>query len=107
MSAGHASGARRPIYLTPFGLYSRYMLGAYLRHTVMVSAALMTIALTIDLWPQVPLVQRRPAAGGVRASRWLARACGCPTCCRLLFPSPPFWVWCGAKAPSPNRASAC
>ena len=48
------SGARA-IHLTPWGLYSRYMLGAYLRHTMMVSAALMTIALTIDLWPQVPL----------------------------------------------------
>jgi lipopolysaccharide export system permease protein len=32
------------------------MLGAYLRHIMMVIAALMTIALTIDLWPQVPLV---------------------------------------------------
>src|SRR5579863_224895 len=51
--SGH--GGARPIYLTPFGLYSRYMLGAYLRHTVMVAAALMTIALTIDLWPQVAL----------------------------------------------------
>src|SRR5580765_6628987 len=45
----------RPIYLTPWGLYTRYMLGAYLRHTLMVSAALMTIALTIDLWPQMAL----------------------------------------------------
>jgi len=45
----------RSIHLTPFGLYTRYMLGAYLRHTMMVIAALMSIALTIDLWPQVPL----------------------------------------------------
>jgi len=45
----------RPVYLTPFGLYTRYMLGSYLRHTMMVIAALMTIALTIDLWPQVTL----------------------------------------------------
>lgn len=45
----------RPIYLTPWGLYTRYMFGAYLRHIMMVSAALMTIALTIDLWPQVAL----------------------------------------------------
>jgi len=45
----------RPVYLTPWGLYTRYMLGAYLRHTLMVSAALMTIALTIDLWPQMAL----------------------------------------------------
>lgn len=50
----------RPIYLTPWGLYSRYMLGAYLRHTMMVSAALMTIALTIDLWPQVALFSGDP-----------------------------------------------
>ena len=36
------------------------MLGAYLRHTMMVAAALMTIALTIDLWPQVPLFSGDP-----------------------------------------------
>jgi len=36
------------------------MLGAYLRHIMMVSAALMTIALTIDLWPQVPLLSGDP-----------------------------------------------
>lgn len=50
----------RPIYLTPMGLYTRYMLGAYMRHTMMVIAALMTIALTIDLWPQVPLFSGDP-----------------------------------------------
>ena len=50
----------RAVHLTPLGLYSRYMLGAYLRHTMMVSAALMTIALTIDLWPQVPLFSGDP-----------------------------------------------
>ena len=54
-SGNFGRGGAQPIYLTPFGLYSRYMLGAYLRHTVMVAAALMTIALTIDLWPQVAL----------------------------------------------------
>jgi lipopolysaccharide export LptBFGC system permease protein LptF len=52
------SGAR-PIFLTPFGLHTRYMLGAYLRHTLMVMAALMTIALTIDLWPIVRLAALR------------------------------------------------
>jgi lipopolysaccharide export system permease protein len=50
----------RAVYLTPWGLYSRYMLGAYLRHIMMVMAALMTIALTIDLWPQVPLFSGDP-----------------------------------------------
>ncbi|HEY2011513.1 MAG TPA: LptF/LptG family permease [Rhizomicrobium sp.] len=57
---GSGRGGARPIFLTPFGLYSRYMLGAYLRHTMMVSAALMTIALTIDLWPQVALFSGNP-----------------------------------------------
>ncbi len=46
----------RPIFLTPLGLHTRYMLTAYLRHLLMVVAALMTIALTIDLWPQVALL---------------------------------------------------
>jgi lipopolysaccharide export system permease protein len=50
----------RPVYLTPFGLFTRYILGGYLRHTMMVMAALMTIALTIDLWPQVPLFSGDP-----------------------------------------------
>ncbi|HEY0266277.1 MAG TPA: hypothetical protein VGC16_05955, partial [Rhizomicrobium sp.] len=62
------SGAGRgahPIYLTPFGLYTRYMLGAYLRHTMMVAAALMTIALTIDLWPQVSLLTERASGPGL------------------------------------------
>jgi lipopolysaccharide export system permease protein len=50
----------RAVHLAPWGLYSRYMLGAYLRHTAMVAAALMSIALTIDLWPQVPLFHGGP-----------------------------------------------
>jgi lipopolysaccharide export system permease protein len=57
---GSGRGGARPIFLAPFGLYSRYMLGAYLRHTMMVCAALMTIALTIDLWPQVALFHGNP-----------------------------------------------
>ena len=50
----------RAIYLTPFGLHTRYMAGAYLRHTMMVSAALIAIALTIDLWPQIALFSGAP-----------------------------------------------
>jgi lipopolysaccharide export LptBFGC system permease protein LptF len=49
----------RPIHLAPFGIQTRIMLGSYLTHTLMVTAALMAIALTIDLWPQVPLLQAR------------------------------------------------
>ena len=82
---------------TPFGLYSRYMLGAYLRHTMMVAAALMTIALTIDLWPQVPLFGGNPLACDVEH-----RAAGGPAAVRpsAAFHSlcRPSWAWCGAKA---------
>lgn len=60
MSSGTSSSGARAIHLAPWGLYSRYMLGAYLRHTMMVSAALMTIALTIDLWPQIALFSGEP-----------------------------------------------
>ena len=38
---------------------------AYLRQTLMVAAALMTIALTIDLWPQIPLLTGNSAPGTV------------------------------------------
>ncbi|HEX2760278.1 MAG TPA: LptF/LptG family permease [Rhizomicrobium sp.] len=55
----------RPIYLTPFGLHTRYMLGIYLRHTLMVTAALMTIALTIDLWPQIQILGDDPRYSGL------------------------------------------
>jgi lipopolysaccharide export system permease protein len=61
----------RPVYLTAGGLYTRYMLGAYLRHTMMVSAALMTIALTIDLWPQISLVSGGPLQVVAKIA-WLA-----------------------------------
>src|ERR1700760_771588 len=61
-----------PIYLTPLGLHTRYMLGVYLRHTLMVIAALMTIALTIDLWPQVPLFQGGPLQVAVDVVRLTA-----------------------------------
>lgn len=54
-----ARAAGRPIQLTPFGIHTRIMLGTYLTHTLMVAAALMTIALTIDLWPQVALLEQR------------------------------------------------
>ena len=63
MSAPARHGGR-PIYLTPFGLHTRYMLGIYLRHTLMVTAALMTIALTIDLWPQIKILGDDPRTSG-------------------------------------------
>jgi lipopolysaccharide export system permease protein len=55
-----AGRAARAINLAPFGRHSRYMLASYLRHIFMVAAALMLIALTIDLWPQIPLLTAEP-----------------------------------------------
>jgi lipopolysaccharide export LptBFGC system permease protein LptF len=63
----------RLIHLTPFGLHTRYMLAAYLRHTLMVAGALMAIALTIDLWPQVALLSADPRYGGASLVWNLAR----------------------------------
>jgi len=72
----------RPIHLAPFGLYTRYMLAAYLRHIVMVAAALMTIALTIDLWPQISLFKGNALS--------VASNIGWLTCLRLPDLLPPF-----------------
>jgi lipopolysaccharide export system permease protein len=80
--SGFGRGGARPIYLAPLGLYSRYMLGAYLRHTVMVAAALMTIALTIDLWPQISLFSGSPLH--------MAGSIGLLTVLRLSDLLPPF-----------------
>jgi lipopolysaccharide export system permease protein len=45
------------------------MLAAYLRHTLMVTAALMTVALTIDLWPQVALFSGDPFSATIGLGR--------------------------------------
>ena len=62
---------RRPpphrILLAPFGHYTRYMLGAYLKNIFTVAGALMTIALTIDLWPQIALLMQGPSNAAVLA----------------------------------------
>lgn len=72
MTDGLQRGAR-PIFLTPFGIHTRVMLGAYLRHTLMVAAALMTIAITIDLWPQVAMLSADPRWNGPLLLWHLAR----------------------------------
>jgi lipopolysaccharide export system permease protein len=76
----------RPIFLTPLGVHTRTMLGAYLRHTLMVAAALMTIAITIDLWPQVALLSADPAQNGPWLVWHLVRLAGL----RLPDLLPPF-----------------
>lgn len=51
----------RVIHLAPFGKHTKYMLGRYLAHVLMVTAVLLAIALTIDLFPQFELIM---ASGG-------------------------------------------
>ncbi len=56
--AGLASSpiAWRTIRVMLFGRHTRFMLAGYLRHVFMVTAVLLAIALTIDLWPQIDLI---------------------------------------------------
>src|SRR5260370_42128507 len=46
----------RAIHLSPAGRHTRYMLAGYLRHVFMVTSALLAIALTVGLWPQLHLI---------------------------------------------------
>jgi len=54
MTTQAATGTFRaqPIGWAPFGRHTRYMLVRYLTNVAMVTAVLLAIALTIDLWPQ-------------------------------------------------------
>ncbi|MBV9329999.1 MAG: LptF/LptG family permease, partial [Alphaproteobacteria bacterium] len=57
-----------PRLVAPFGRYSRYILLTHLRHLLIISAALLSLALTIDLVPQVGKVLARAGPGhGIRA----------------------------------------
>lgn len=58
--------------LAPFGVYTRFMLAAYLRGLLMIVSVLLSIALTIDLWPQIDTVI---AAGSGNALRNLVVFC--------------------------------
>ena len=61
MSAQPQARGAHAVFLAPWGFYSRYMFRSYLRHIMTVMAALITIAITIDLWPQIgPLTAAHP-----------------------------------------------
>jgi lipopolysaccharide export LptBFGC system permease protein LptF len=57
------------IHISPVGRHTRYMLAAYLRHVLMVTSALLAIALTIDLWPQLNNITQS-AGKSVFAAVW-------------------------------------
>jgi lipopolysaccharide export system permease protein len=84
----------RAILWTPLGRHSRYMLASYLRHFFMVTAALSLIALTIDLWPQIPLLTADSAQGSLGASLSIARLAALRIC-DLLPPFIPFATFLG------------
>ena len=54
-----------PIRISAWGEHTRYMLAAYLRHVFIVTGALLAIALTIDLWPQLANVEASAGTGFV------------------------------------------
>jgi len=43
----------RPVLLAPFGQYTRYVLRSHLRHTAVIMAALLCVALIVDVPPQI------------------------------------------------------
>ncbi len=86
--------AARAAYPAPLGRHTRYMLASYLRHIFMVAAALMVIALTIDLWPQIPLLTADPARGALGVAWSIARLAGLRVC-DLLPPFVPFATFLG------------
>lgn len=51
--ANRITTGERRVFLSPFGLYTRYTLVAYIRHTSLVAVGLLIVALTIDLSPQL------------------------------------------------------
>jgi len=84
----------RAIVLAPLGRHSRYMLASYLRHIFTVVAALMTIALTIDLWPQISLLTADPAQSAPGVVWSVVRLAGLRLC-DLLPPLLPFATFLG------------
>ncbi|MBO1327795.1 LptF/LptG family permease [Acetobacter suratthaniensis] len=63
---------RKRFHLAPFGLYTRFVLVAYLRNFAIIASVLLSVALTIDLWPQMDAVME---AGGHGAARNLLVFC--------------------------------
>ncbi|GBR04645.1 LptF/LptG family permease [Acetobacter oeni] len=76
----------RRVCLVPLGLYTRYVLLAYLRQIALIVLVLWVIALTIDLWPQIDSVTQACKTG---TTRCVVRFCFLRTP-RLIGPLVPF-----------------
>ncbi|MCC7346930.1 MAG: LptF/LptG family permease [Variibacter sp.] len=71
--APQVAAGRRTIAWAPFGWYTRYMLAAYFRHSLIVIGALLTVALTLDVSPRVEkLLAAAPQAHGIWAVTHIA-----------------------------------
>lgn len=57
---------RARFHIAPFGLYTRFILVAYLRNFAIIASVLLSVALTIDLWPQMNLVINVDGRGAAR-----------------------------------------
>ena len=70
---------KRTIGFAPFGRHTRYMLGRYLTHVVLVTTVLLAIALTIDLWPQFELILSSGGSGPLSGAWAVVRFCALRT----------------------------
>jgi lipopolysaccharide export system permease protein len=89
--------ALRAIRLSPFGEHTRYILAGYLRNVTMVAAVLLAIGLTIDLWPQVDLIDDDHGRGALYAIWQVIRFSALRTP-DLIAPLLPFATFLGVLA---------
>lgn len=85
---------RRTVGFAPFGHHTFYMLTGYLRHVLIVTAVLLAIALTIDLWPQYQMVASAGGPGGLGSTWSVIRFCALRTP-GLVAPFLPFATFLG------------
>ncbi|MFT8674644.1 MAG: LptF/LptG family permease [Acetobacter sp.] len=61
-AGAHAPATIRHVRLAPFGQYTRYVFGNYLRSLMTIAVVLLAVAETIDLWPQIDMVMAASSA---------------------------------------------
>jgi lipopolysaccharide export system permease protein len=85
----------RTTRLAPAGRHTRYMLAAYLRHVFIVTAGLLAIALTIDLWPQLQKVEATVTSTDPLATLWAILRFSGLRAPDLIIPFVPFATFLG------------
>ncbi len=89
--------ALRAIRFSPSGEHTQYMLTGYLRHVFVVTAVLLAVALTIDLWPQIDLIDDGQGRGAWYAV-WRVLRFSALRAPNLIAPLIPFATFLGVLA---------